>query len=34
MEMFSEDSRRMLADGEKLLRAGTRHLANGASAVN
>jgi hypothetical protein len=24
----------MLADGEKLLRAGTRHLANGATAVN
>ena len=34
LEMFSEDSRRMLADGEKLLRAGTRHLANGAGAVN
>lgn len=34
LEMFSEDSRRMLADGEKLLRAGTRHLGNGASAVN
>jgi hypothetical protein len=34
LEMFSEDSRRMLADGEKLLRAGTRHLANGATAVN
>jgi hypothetical protein len=32
--MLSEDSRRMLADGEKLLRAGTRHLANGATAVN
>ena len=34
LEMFSEDSRRMLADGEKLLRAGTRHLANGATAAN
>jgi bacterioferritin-associated ferredoxin len=34
LEMLSEDSRRMLADGEKLLRAGTRHLANGAGAVN
>ena len=34
LEMFSEDSRRMLADGEKLLRAGTRHLGNGAGAVN
>ena len=34
LEMFSEDSRRMLADGEKLLRAGTRHLGNGATAVN
>jgi Phasin protein len=34
LEMFSEDSRRMLADGEKLLRAGTRHLANGVTAVN
>jgi bacterioferritin-associated ferredoxin len=34
LEMLSEDSRRMLADGEKLLRAGTRHLGNGAGAVN
>ena len=34
LEMFSEDSRRMLADGEKLLRAGTRHLANGGGAAN
>ena len=34
LEMFSEDSRRMLADGEKLLRAGTRHLANGAGAAS
>src|SRR6266704_1666191 len=28
------DSRRMLADGEKLLRAGTRHLGNGATPIN
>ena len=34
LEMFSEDSRRMLADGEKLLRAGTRHLGNGPGAIN
>jgi len=34
LEMFSEDSRRMLADGEKLLRAGTRHLGNGATPIN
>ena len=34
LEMLSEDSRRMLADGEKLLRAGTRHLGNGAASVN
>jgi hypothetical protein len=34
LEMLSEDSRRMLADGEKLLRAGTRHMGNGATAVN
>ena len=36
LEMFSEDSRRVLADGEKLLRAGTRHLAenSGTTAVN
>jgi Phasin protein len=32
LEMFAEDSRRMLADGEKLLRAGTRHLAEGTAA--
>jgi Phasin protein len=30
LEMLAEDSRRILADGEKLLRAGTRHLANGS----
>ena len=34
LEMFSEDSRRLLADGEKLLRAGTRHLGNGATPIN
>ena len=34
LEMFSEDSRRMLADGEKLLRAGTRHLAESGTAPN
>ena len=34
LEMFSEDSRRMLADGEKLLRAGTRHLAESATAAS
>ena len=33
LEMLSEDSRRMLADGEKLLRAGTRHLADSATAA-
>jgi hypothetical protein len=30
LEMLAEDSRRILADGEKLLRAGTRHLSNGS----
>jgi hypothetical protein len=30
--MFTEDSRRMLADGEKLLRVGTRSLAEGTTA--
>ena len=34
LEMLSEDSRRMLADGEKLLRAGTRHLADSATVVD
>ena len=34
LEMLSEDSRRMLADGEKLLRAGTRHLAESRNGVN
>jgi hypothetical protein len=31
LEMLAEDSRRILEDGEKLLRAGTRHLSNGSS---
>jgi len=31
LEMLAEDSRRILADGEKLLRASTRHLGNGSA---
>lgn len=31
LEMFADDGRRMLADGEKLLRAGTRHFASPAA---
>ena len=34
MEMLAEDSRRMLADGEKLMRAGARLFANGSPGLS
>jgi Phasin protein len=34
MEMLAEDSRRMLADGEKLMRAGARLLSNGSPGLS
>lgn len=33
MEILAEDSRRMAADGEKLMRIGTRMLANGSPSL-
>lgn len=33
MEMFAEDSRRMLADGERLMRAGARLFSNGSAGL-
>jgi hypothetical protein len=34
MEMLAEDSRRMLADGEKLMRAGARLFSNGSPGLS
>lgn len=34
MDMFAEDSRRMLADTEKLMRAGARLLSNGSPGLS
>jgi hypothetical protein len=34
LDMFAEDGRRMLADGEKILRASARLFANGAPAAS
>lgn len=31
IEMLGDDGRRMLADGERLLRASTRHLSDGST---
>ena len=33
MEILAEDSRRMAADGEKLMRIGTRMFANGSPSL-
>lgn len=33
MEIFAEDSRRMLADSEKLMRAGARLFSNGSPGL-
>jgi hypothetical protein len=34
MEMFAEDSRRMLADGEKLMRAGARLFPSDSAGLS
>ncbi len=34
MEMFAEDGRRMFADSEKLMRAGTRLFSNGSPGLS